>query len=246
MAVIWIVILLLTSVCSALGQSPLAKRSFDDATRAAVEGNFEKALKGYQAAAMSSPDEGEFAAKLRYNLGVCYYRTGQLRPAVKEFNAAIRVSGGQHQRAYYARGMAESALEAYPDARTSFLRAIELNPKDGEAWFDLAFVYLAEHDYESASAAFRKAIDNKSVDSALGHNNLGVISAMRHEFAEAERAFQTAVDLSGGNLVMATSNLEFCRSLKRGNRELAAGNELKFIGRELGHKDVATRPAKGI
>lgn len=237
MAVIWIVILLLTSVCSVFGQSPLAKRSFDDATRAAVEGNFDKALKGYQAAAMSSPDEGEFAAKLRYNLGVCYYRTGQLRPAVKQFNAAIRISGGQHQRAYYARGMAESALDAFPDARTSFLRAIELNPNDGEAWFDLAFVYLAEHDYESAADAFRKAVNNKSVDSALGHNNLGVISAMKHEFAEAERAFQTAVNLSGGRLVTANSNLQFCRSLKRGNRELIAQGGLRFIGRKPVKKD---------
>lgn len=222
--------LFLTSV--SLGQTPLARRAFDEATRLANTGEFGRALKAYRAASVAAEDDtGEFAIKVRYNLGVCYYRTGQLTAAVRELNAAIRLSKGRHQRAYYALGMTESALENWSAARTAFLALLEIDPRDGEAWFDLAFVYLAERNYDQAAAAFRKSIDNRSVDSALGHNNLGVIMAMRYEFGEAEKAFTAALAASGGRLMQARRNLEFCKTLQGNRTRLIAGANLKFTGR---------------
>src|SRR5688572_28685877 len=170
-----IAITFLFSVSAVSAQSPLAKRAFDEGTRSANAGDFQKALKSYRTASVASSDSaGEFRAKVRYNLGVCYYRTGQLEAAAKELTAAIHLSDGRHERAYYALRMTRSALEDWHGARESFAKVLELNPRDGEAWFDLAFVYLALRDYDQAAAAFRKSIENKSVDSALGHNNLGV------------------------------------------------------------------------
>ena len=232
MGAVFILIILFFSVCTSSGQTLLAKKAFDEAGRSANAGEFAKALKNYRAALSVTEDgAGEFAVKLHYNLGVCYYRTGQLNAAVKEFNTAIRLSGGQHRRAFYALGMTESALEKWTAARVSFLKAIELDPSDGEAWFDLAFVYLAEHDYELAAAAFRKAIDNRSVDAALGHNNLGVIMAMNFRFDDAAEEFGRALAISDGRLAAARSNLEFCRRVSAGKKELIAANRLNFARR---------------
>lgn len=230
MGAILLIITLLLSASFASAQSPLAKSSFDEGTRLAKTGDFSMALKAYKNAAAATPDEGDFAAKIRYNLGVCYYRTGELKAAVRELNSAIRLSGGQYRAAFYARGMAESALEDWTAAERSFIRATELDPKDGEAWFDLAFVYLAKHDYDSAAAAFRKAIENRSVDAALGHNNLGVILAMKHEFDAAEKAFANAVAASSGRSEVARANLQFCRKL-RTTGDLLAENRWTFAGR---------------
>ena len=233
MGAILILISLIFSVSIASAQTPLAKRAFEEATRLAEAGEFERAVKGYRSVIAAGEEEkGEFAAKVRYNLGVCYYRTGQLKAASKELNTAIRISGDDHHRAYYALGMTETALENWPAAKAAFLKAIELKPDDGEAWFDLAFVYLAEHDYQRAAVAFRRSIENRSVDAALGHNNLGVIIAMSFRFDDAAVEFERALDMSNGRLIAARSNLAFCKGMRGGRvKELLAVSDLTFAVR---------------
>lgn len=221
---------LIVSAQPAVGQPLHAKHAFDEATRSANAGEFEKALKGYRSALMLN-EEGtsEFTEKIRYNLGVCLYRTGQLKAAVAELNKAIRLSGRNLERGFYALGMAESALENWPAAREAFLKALTIRPGNGEAWFDLAFVYLALRDHENAATAFRKSIDHRSVDAALGHNNLGVIMAMNFEFEKAEVEFHNALILSNGRLAAARRNIEFCRSMSNGR--LVASTDWSFAGR---------------
>ena len=217
-----------------MAQSPMQSRSFGEATRFANAGEFEKALKGYRLALMAADEEpGEFAVKIHYNLGVCHYRLGRLKAAVSEFTAAIKLAKGSHQRAFYALGMTESALENWLAAGKAFLNALEINPADGEAWFDLAFVYLAERDYDNVAKAFRKAIENQSVDSALGHNNIGVIMAMKSDLAGAEKEFEAALLRSGGRLVEARKNLEYCRALNLRRGELIGKVEFSFPRRRM-------------
>ena len=214
---------LIGSVAPAFGQSLHALRAFDDATKFANSGEFQMALKGYRSALMLNEDEStEFVAKIHYNLGVCLYRTNQLKPAVLELNKAVKIGGGKLEKAYYALGMTESALEDWQAAREAFLKAIAIRPDNGEAWFDLAFVYLALRDHPSAANAFRKAIEFRSVDAALGHNNLGVILAINFEFDKAEAEFHNALNLSSGRLTAARRNIEFVRSI--GNRQLIAAD----------------------
>lgn len=223
MRIVLLVILSVFISSAISGQSLLARRAFEEGGRFANAGDFDKALKAYRRALTAfAGDDAEFGVKLRYNLGVCLYRTGQLKAAKSELNLAIRMSDGGHQRSFYALGMAESALENWPAARAAFLASLERSPQDGEAWFDLAIVYLAEHDYEKAAAAFRKSIENKSVDSALGHNNLGVILAVNREFEAAETAFNTALILSNGTLTEARMNRELCRKRAALGKDLVA------------------------
>lgn len=217
-------------------QSPILQRTFNDGTKSAIAGEFEKALKSYKTALMISENEqlgGYYLAKIHFNLGVCLYRLDKTKQAVLEFNTAIKLRKRDYQRAYYALGMAESQNRNWPEARAAFQKALKINTSDGEAWFDLAFVYLAEKDFENAGRAFRNSISHNSVDSALSHNNVGVILAMSGEFAAAEREFETALLSSGGRLIEAKNNLEYCKARSRYRPELLAKLEFSTKTRSL-------------
>ncbi len=221
---------------NAMAQSPMLSRSFNEGTTFAKAGEFEKAGKSYRTALMIALDEEmpmHYVAKVHFNLGVCNYRLGSGAEAVAELNKAIKLFRGKYPRAYYALGMAESERKNWPNARRAFLEALKLNDADGEAWFDLAVVYLAEQDFENARLAFHHSIENKSIDSALGHNNIGVIMAMKSDFEVAEKEFETALTGSGGRLVEARKNLELCRALSLRRMGLVGKVEFSFADRGL-------------
>ncbi len=217
-------------------QSPLLSRSFSGGTGFANSGEFEKAAKSYRTALMIARNEdmpAEYLVKVHFNLGVCHYRLGRRPEAVSEFERAIKLSRGTYQRAYRALGMVESERKNWPNARRAFLEAVKLRDGDGESWFDLAFVYLAEKDFENAGVAFRRSIENRSVDAALGHNNIGVILAMNNDLAEAEKQFKSALLRSGGRLIEAKKNLEFCRGLRLSRSELVGKADFSFAIRPM-------------
>ena len=213
-------------------QSNAVKRPFIEGTRLAKSGDYEKALASYLAASDAANNEklnSDFLAKLHYNIGVCEYRLNRPEQAVNELMQAVKLANNTYPRAFYALGMAESARENWPKARMAFLEAVKASATDGEAWFDLAFAYLGENDLAKAEIAFRNAIANKSIDTPLSHNNIGVLLALKNDLSAAEKEFETALKASGGNLPEAKSNLEFCRT--QSAMQLSARNELTYAVR---------------
>ncbi|MEO7674012.1 MAG: tetratricopeptide repeat protein, partial [Pyrinomonadaceae bacterium] len=195
-----LIICTLIFTSGAMAQSPLLSRAFNEATAFAGRGEFEKAAKGYKTSLIIASDEDmptSYLGKIHYNLGVCSYRLRKPAEASIEFDRAIKLSHGKYQRAFYGLGMARMEQKDWPAARHAFLEALKQNGSDGETWFDIAVVYLAEQDYENAEHAFRQSIVNKSVDAALGHNNIGVIMAMKSDLVSAEKEFEAALIRSG-------------------------------------------------
>ena len=206
-------ILVLIFALSTAAQTPSVKMPFDEGTRLAQSGEFERALVSYQAAlaaSKNSPIEPRSLARLHYNLGVCEYRLGRADKAIVELETAIDLRGGEYSAASYALGMAESEHGNWAKARSAFLDALKTNDRNGEAWFDLAFAYLGENDPKNAEASFRNAIRLKSIDTPLSHNNVGVMLAMRGEIEAAKAEFKAAVRTSGGRLKIAENNLRSC------------------------------------
>jgi Flp pilus assembly protein TadD len=160
-------------------------------------------------------------ARLHYNIGVCHFRLGRTAHAIPQFKRAILLKT-DYARAYYALGMAQAREKQWKAARASFERVVSKDPANGEAWFDLAFSSLALGDIATARSAFARSIEFGSIDSAMSHNNIGVILAVRGEFAAAEERFENAVSISGGRLFEAKHNLEFCRAKRVGRPELIA------------------------
>ena len=214
-------------------QSPAVSRMFTDGTKHATEERFEDALKLYKNALFAAENEyagAGYRARLHYNIGVCYFRTDRFEQAVKQFKLAILLKS-DYARAHYALGMAKAQMQNWKDAAASFEDLLKIDPKNGEAWFDLAFANIAMKDFETAEKAFARSITFGSIDSALSHNNIGVILAIKGDLTGAEKQFETAIDLSTGRLYEAKRNLEFCRSKRIGKADLVAG-EFQYAGRK--------------
>ena len=217
------IFLLILSI-NAAAQSPAVSKLFSDGTRQANAGRFGDALESYKRARLASDREhldARFLARLHYNIGVCYFHLERFDRAVNEFKAAVLLKT-DYTQAYYALGMAKMRKRDWKAARASFESVLKFETRNGEAWFDLAFAHLALGDAEAAAAAFARSIEFGSVDAALGHNNIGVIQAMKGEFESAEERFENALELSGGVLVEARHNLDFCRARRQGQEMLIA------------------------
>ena len=223
-------------VSSLQGQTPNVKKAFAAGTQNAQNGQFEKAIENYRQALLLADIErpnDDFLARVHFNLGVCFYQLRQAEKASAEFNEAVKLSGRTYQKAFYALGMAEKDLGKLKKAENAFLDALKIEKTDGEAWFDLALLYLQKRDFEAAASAFENAIKFKSVASAAAHNNLGVVFALKQDFDSAEREFETALIISNGKLGLARSNLQFCRFYRQKNqiKDLIAKMEFSLIGR---------------
>ena len=196
-------------------EAQTAHNALKKGASAARAGNYAEALRQYQKslAQLETADETATAllAQNHYNIGVCLYHLNQSALAIKEYRRAIELEPN-YQKAFRARAMAEIELKNLQAARENFEFALRLEQTDGESWFDLALVLTAENNYERAAAAFRQAIVNRTVSSAVAHNNLGVILALKNDFPAAEKEFETSLNESHGVFKTARNNLEFCRA----------------------------------
>jgi len=209
-------VILTFSVLSVSAQSFTTQQMFEKAVSMANEEKFETALPAFKdVLALAKIDDANagFRAKVHFNIGVCSYRLKQSEKAVTEFEEAIKLAKGDYEKAFYALGMANAELKNWQKAEAAFRGAIRLNKQNGEAWFDLAFVYLANKDYEAAKQAFQKSVEYKSVAAPVGHNNLGVILAIKGDLTGAIKEFETALKKSNGKFTVAERNLQFCKSL---------------------------------
>ena len=221
-----IFVILTALVFSAPAQSFGTQQTFEKGVSLANEGKFETALADFKKSlTLAEIDDAkdDFRAKIHFNIGVCLYRLKQNAKATSEFEEAIKLTKGDYEKAFYALGMANAELKNWQKAEEAFRSAIGLNKRNGEAWFDLAFVYLAQKNYESARAAFQKSVEFKSIAAPVGHNNLGVIAAINGDLDAAVKEFEAALKKSNGTFTVAERNLQFCKSLGQNfNRESLA------------------------
>lgn len=190
-----------------------AQTNFEKATQLANSRSYEQALKLYEQIlfeAESNKADDNYLARIHFNIGICRYHLKQPSQAVAELTKAIETSKGGYQKAFYALGMAQVELKNRRAAENAFLDSLKLKKDDGEAWFDLALVYLEEKDYERAEKAVRNSIKYKSVASADAHNNLGVIYVLNGNYTLAESEFKTALAESNNRSIEAVANLRYC------------------------------------
>jgi len=221
-----IFVILTAMVLSVSAQSLATHQTFEKGIGLANAGKFETALDNFKKSltlAEIEDRDANYRAKIHFNIGVCLYRLKQNEEAVSEFEEAIKLTKGDYEKSFYALGMAEAELKNWQAAEKAFRGAIGLNKRNGEAWFDLAFVYLAQKDYDFAKQAFQKSVELKSVAAPVGHNNLGVILAINGDIDSAMKEFETALKKSNGKFTVAERNLQFCKSLGQNfNQELVA------------------------
>lgn len=206
-------LILLVFLASAIGinaQSTRALQLFEIGINASEKGDHATALQEFSNTLKTNEREGasdRFFAKVHYNLGVSNYQLLRFEQAVVEYKKAETYANGSYERASYALGLAHSELKNWKEAEKAFRRAIIQNSRNGEAWFDLAFVYVATGENDKAVRAFQKAVKFGAAEIAVSHNNLGVLMALNGDVKNAEIELRKAVEVSGGSLEAANSNL---------------------------------------
>jgi tetratricopeptide (TPR) repeat protein len=216
---------------SAFGQSRQTFELFENGMAASRSGDHQQALGKFEQTLVRGRHENagrKFLTKVHYNLGVSRFHLGQLEQAVVDFETAIFFTNNRYEKASYALGLTLSELGDYPKAERAFLDVLAVNKQNAEAWFDLAFIHLNRKEYDSAEAAFAKAIRFGTVDNAIGHNNLGVLLVIKGDLPAAERHFRKAITSSSGTFEGAVMNLERCRNIINGREKLLAIADFTF------------------
>jgi tetratricopeptide (TPR) repeat protein len=169
-------------------------QSFESGIKLARVGDFENALPHFQTSIDKNLSRQKLA-QIHYNIGVCFYQLKQLDKAVTEFEQAVKLNPN-YEKAFYALGMAEADLQHWSGAEKAFRQVLKLSKgRHGEAWFDLAFVYVGQKKYDEAFASFQKAINFGSKSVGASHNNLGVIYAIKGDLQMANKEIETAQSL---------------------------------------------------
>jgi len=111
---------------------------------------------------------------------------------------------------YYSKallGQAESVFIKDPGKAEILLsKAVETDPQNAKAYFDLGRLYTKSKDYPKAIKAYQKA-EKLSYRPSDAFYNLGFIYASTKEFAHAERMFLNVVDLKPPYLDKVLFNL---------------------------------------
>ncbi len=85
-------VFLLISTVNISAQSPMVSRLFAEGTKSASEERFPEALESYKTALVMAENEyldSGYRARLRFNIGVCYFRLEQFDPAIEQFKTAL-------------------------------------------------------------------------------------------------------------------------------------------------------------
>jgi superkiller protein 3 len=108
------------------------------------------------------------------------------------------------------------------EARSLLLKAIELDPQNASAQFQLGLTFSALKDSPKAIEAYRKAValDPQQSDAYF---NLGFIYASQRDFSKAEEAYGQVVRLSPPYLDEALFNLALVQE-KQGKKKQSKEN----------------------
>lgn len=129
---------------------------------------FDKAINAYKRFLDIEP----YSASGWYNYGIVYLRLGENNKAINCFELATAVNE-DFSNAWYNCGLAYSKINKFVDARSSFLKAFELDPFDDLIPFNIAQSFEATGDYQSAIKYFDETlkISNSNIDAYVGRGN---------------------------------------------------------------------------
>lgn len=118
--------------------------------------NYGEALNNFEKALEINPNFIEAG----HNLGIAYYKLGQIDNAIKELKNAISQKNN-YEKAYYSLALIYYGNKDYENAIQSLLNVIELNNENANAYFDLAVIHVERfREKESAGVITLASLDD--------------------------------------------------------------------------------------
>jgi type IV pilus assembly protein PilF len=131
-------------------------------------------------------------ARLRIELATAYFGQGQYTSALDEVKLAL-IADPNSGAAYNLRGLIYSNLNDPALAEDSFRRALQINPRDGDAMQNFGYFLCQQKRYPESNALFEQAL---AVPQYAGKSRTlltqGVCQAVAGQLAEAEQSLTQA------------------------------------------------------
>ncbi len=131
---------ILPLLCFLLASNVSAQVFSEDGARGQKEydqGKFDKAMESFLNAQIEKPQSPE----LKYDLANSYYKMGKFAEAEKLFDAAAKLGGSDlKEKALYNLGNTAFRMNKLEEAMSYYQQALQLNPKDQDAQYNLAYV----------------------------------------------------------------------------------------------------------
>jgi tetratricopeptide (TPR) repeat protein len=161
-----------------------------------------------------------------YDLGRHFWRTGDLDRSLGSFDAALRFDPA-YALACAARATVRSQRGDHQGAIEDASRAIELDPKMPEAYYNRGVAYGGLRNWEQAAADYTEALRlAPTLGGGLAHHNRGSAFMAQGKLDDAIKDFTRAIELNPKNAVSY-----FNRSLayERDNQNEHAMRDLKSV-----------------
>lgn len=168
-------------------------------TAAEQQGNQYAARDWYRKALQRDPSH----ADARHNLGFSRAMQGDHRGALAEYEEGLRMA--PNEKLLNSQGQSWSALGRTDRAESAWIRALEMNPRYGDALNNMGRLRDQQGRRREALAYYRRALA-ANPHSAVTHNNLGAALAGAGRNEEARAAFSQALRLDP-TLASAWNNL---------------------------------------
>jgi TonB family protein len=153
----------------------------------------------------SSPTDEEEARQL-YASGLKALKTGNYHGAVELLETST-ARDPHNSSVFNDLGRAYMNLRQYPQAVTSFRKAIDINPEQPYAYNNLGLVLMYQHKYDEAVPQFQKQLQVNEDDPYV-HPNLGRLYMQTKEYDKAVAEFELAAKAKPDN-AQAAINLGF-------------------------------------
>lgn len=170
---------------------------------------------------VTASDETQDArrARVRLELAAAYFGKGQINVALDEVKLALAADPNLGP-AHNLRGLIYSNLSEPQLAEESFRRALQINPRDGDAMHNYGWHLCRERRYDEASALFTRAMAEPQYrDATRTLLAQGVCEARAGRLEQAEKTLGRAYELDAGSPAIAINLAEVL--LRRGEFERA-------------------------
>jgi tetratricopeptide (TPR) repeat protein len=118
--------------------------------------------------------------------------------AIQHYKTSVDVTGGRYPAADINLAIAYGSLKRYEEARASLRRALEIEPGNALALFQLGRVEIESGHADEATRAYKRLLETEPRH-VQGWYNYGVARLAQSDFPDARRAFQRTVELDPGS-----------------------------------------------
>lgn len=164
-----------------------------------------------------------------------YYEKGDFHKAIECYQKSLENEFEfSAPFAYYNIGLSLSALKKYDEAITAYKKAIEICPKDADAYNNMGGVYYNQKKYINAIQCYKKAIAIKP-DHKYAYNRIEIMLSNSQEFEKTISEYKNVLQKEPKNFSLKTDIAETYMIAKHFSQAFNMANEA------LKQKEISTQ-----